>query len=183
MYTNSYMCLYIFVHIQYISDKARVCACVCVLTLLCTIRLVGDLSVWPSGGDGAGGRADGGERQHDLRGIQASVWSDQWEHWRCLSATSCRRQQGEAHHAHAHTPATWFSQARPPPLPLLSCDICWSWTDLRAATGSVGCFIYLLITTLLRWINSLIHSHRLGRRGRRNDRAGWRMNSCSNKQF
>lgn len=63
----------------------------------------GDLSVWPSGGDGVGGRSHGGERQYDLRGLQASVRSDQWEHWRCLPATSCRRQQGEAHvHACIH---------------------------------------------------------------------------------
>ncbi len=84
--------------------------CVWALRLSCTIHPSGDLSVWPAGGHGAGGRADGGKWQYDLCGLQTSVWPDQWEHWRCLPATSRRRQQGEAHaHTHTHTrEPCWF---------------------------------------------------------------------------
>lgn len=71
--------------------------CMWPLRLLCTIHPLGDLSMWPACGDGAGGRADGRKRQYDLCGLQTSVWPDQWEHWRCLPAAPCRCQQGEAH--------------------------------------------------------------------------------------
>lgn len=47
------------------------------MTLSWTCSASGDLSVRPPGGDGAGGWANGGERQHDLRGLQASVRPDQ----------------------------------------------------------------------------------------------------------
>lgn len=96
----------------YKSVKVIKPICVCVSTKVPMYNPLGDLSVWPTGGDGAGGRADGGKWQYDLCCLQTSVWLDQWEHWRCLSATSCRRQQGEAHmHAHTHITLMVFSFA------------------------------------------------------------------------
>ena len=114
------------------------------LTRVCTIRPSGDLSVWPSGGDGAGGRADGGKWQHDLRGLQTPVWPDQWEHWRCLPATSRRRQQGEAH-LHTHTIHRWFPFFFSLSF-LFICfhvDVLCSWAEWRPSVDPVSRFIYL----------------------------------------